>query len=340
MTIQVGTGTAQTIDLGDAPSPPAANTYYAGSTVNSIAGLAAAINAANIGVTAGVSIANGQSTLTLDSGTAGSSGALTVTSSILATSDSNVNYTGASYTSTTAASGTLGALPSSADVLSGSVTIQVGTGTAQTLTLDSTDNTLAGLAGQITAANLGVAASVVTNNGVSSISLVSGTVGSAGALTVSSNLLDTTSKTNTTLGYNNSSDIAGLTGLGISVNDDGSLTLDATSLDSVLNSDYSGVQAFFQNANSWGLGFSTTLTNAGASSSTGILKLAQSSNSSIESTLNANIAREDSLISAEQKSLTAELTSANEIMQQLPSELQGVNELYSAITGYNQQTNG
>ena len=48
----------------------------------------------------------------------------------------------------------------------------------------------------------------------------------------------------------------------------------------------------------------------------------------------------DSLISAEQKSLTAELTSANEIMQQLPSELQGVNELYSAITGYNQQTNG
>ena len=179
-----------------------------------------------------------------------------------------------------------------------------------------------------------------TNNGVSSISLVSGTVGSAGALTVSSNLLDTTSKTSTTLGYNNSSDIAGLTGLGISVNDDGSLTLDATSLDSVLNSDYSGVQAFFQNANSWGLGFSTTLSNAGASSSTGILKLAQSSNSSIESTLNANIAREDSLISAEQKSLTAELTSANEIMQQLPSELQGVNELYSAITGYNQQTNG
>jgi flagellar hook-associated protein 2 len=340
MTIQVGSGTAETIDLGDAPSPPAANTYYAGSTVNSIAGLAAAINAANIGVTAGVSIANGQSTLTLDSGTAGASGALTVTSGIVATSDSNVNYTGASYTSTTAASGTLGALPSSGDLLSGSVTVQVGTGAAKTFTLDSTDNTLAGLAGLIAAAKMGVAATVVTSNGVSSLSLVSGTVGAPGALTVTSNLLDTTSKTNTTLGYNNGSDIAGLTGLGISVNDDGSLTLDATSLDSILNSDYSGVQAFFQDANSWGLGLSTTLSNAGVSSSTGILKLAQSSNSSIESTLNANIAREDSLISAEQKSLTAELTSANEIMQQLPSELQGVNELYSAITGYNQQTNG
>jgi hypothetical protein len=27
-------------------------------------------------------------------------------------------------------------------------------------------------------------------------------------------------------------------------------------------------------------------------------------------------------------------------MQQLPTQLEGVNELYSAITGYNQQTNG
>ena len=29
-----------------------------------------------------------------------------------------------------------------------------------------------------------------------------------------------------------------------------------------------------------------------------------------------------------------------QVMQELPSELQGVNELYSAITGYNQSTNG
>jgi len=340
MTIQVGTGTAQTIVLGAATVPPAANTYYTGAGVNTLSGLAAAINAANIGLTAGVSIAHGQSTLTLDSGTAGSAGALTVTSSILAASDTNVNYTGASYTSSTASSGTLGALPDSGDLLSGSVTVQVGTGTAKTFTLDSTDNTLAGLAGQITGANLGVSASVVTNNGVSSLSLVSGTVGAAGALTVSSNLLDTTSKTSTALGYNNSSNIAGLTGLGISVNSNGSLTLDATSLDSVLNSDYSGVQGFFQNVNSWGLAFSTTLSNAGTKSSTGILKLAQTSNSSIESSVNASIAREDSMISAAQKSLTAELTSANEIMQQLPSQLQGVDELYSAITGYNQRTNG
>ena len=62
--------------------------------------------------------------------------------------------------------------------------------------------------------------------------------------------------------------------LGISVNNDGTLTFDATSLDSLLNSDYSGVVGFFQNANSWGQNFSNMLTNAGTSSSTGILALA------------------------------------------------------------------
>jgi flagellar hook-associated protein 2 len=78
--------------------------------------------------------------------------------------------------------------------------------------------------------------------------------------------------------------------------------------------------------------------DSGTSTATGILSLASKSNSNIESTLNANISREESLISAEQKSLTAELTSANEVMQELPSQLQGIGELYSAITGYNQKS--
>jgi flagellar hook-associated protein 2 len=97
---------------------------------------------------------------------------------------------------------------------------------------------------------------------------------------------------------------------------------------------------FFQNANSWGQTFSNMLTNAGTSSATGVLSLASGSNGNVESTLNADISKEDALISAQQKSLTAELNSANEIMQELPSQLQGVNELYSAITGYNQNTGG
>ncbi len=235
--------------------------------------------------------------------------------------------------------GYLDAIQNASDTLSGSISIQVGSGAVQTVTLDSSDNTLAGLASAINSASIGVTANVVNNGSGSQLVLVSGTEGSNGVLTVSSAITDST--TSTALNYNNGgSDVSNLNDLGISVNDDGSLTLDATSLESVLNSDYTGVVGFFQNANSWGATFANTLNNAGTSSSTGILSLAQSANASVESTLNANISRENTEISAQQISLTLELNSANEILQALPSQLNDANELYSAITGYNQNLNG
>jgi flagellar hook-associated protein 2 len=332
ISIQVGSGTAKpiTIDSSD----------------NTLAGLAGAINLANIGVSATVTTTDGNSTLSLTSQTAGSGGALTVTSSVNATSPTAIAYSDTGgYTATTADSGTFHAVANASDTLSGSVSIQVGSGAAQSFTLDSSDNTLAGMVTAINAANIGVTASVnataVGSNAIGTLlTLTSGTVGAAGALSVTSNIVDQTNTTSTSLSYTNSSDINSLTSLGISVNNDGSMTFDATSLDSVLNSDYSSVAGFFQSPNGWGQNFSTMLSNAGTSSVTGVLSLASSSNSSIESTLNADITKEQSLISAQQASLTAELNSANEIMQQLPSQLEGVNELYSAITGYNQNSNG
>ena len=346
ISITVGSGTAEKIVVGAGTST--AGTFYTGSGINTLSGLASAIDAANIGVTAAVVTSDGESTLTLTSETAGANGALTVSSSIVASAPTPLRYSDTGgYTSTTADVGTLGTAAGASDALTGSMTIAVGSGTAQTINVppasgSSPSNNLSGLAGAINAAGIGVTALVVTNSttGASSLQLTSGTVGSAGALKVTSNILDTTGLTNTTLNYTNSSDINSLTGMGISVNNDGSLTFDAASLDSVLNSDYSSVAGFFQNANGWGQTFSNMLTNAGTGSATGVLSLASSSNSNIESTLNADISKEQSLISAQQTSLTAELNSANEIMQQLPTQLEGVNELYSAITGYDQNTNG
>ena len=63
-------------------------------------------------------------------------------------------------------------------------------------------------------------------------------------------------------------------------------------------------------------------------------------NSAIETNLNTYISKEESLISTQQKSLTAELNNANQILQALPSQLNGINEIYSAISGYNRRTNG
>jgi len=327
-----------TLQVGSA----AAKNFIVGSSDNTLSGLAGVINQANMGVTATVvQNSDGTSDLAFQSETAGSAGTLSVTSKLSAISATALTYGNTSpFTSTTADGGLIGGF-SGGDVLSGSLSLQVGGGTATTIKVPSGNATLAGLAGAINDANLGVTATPVeSSNGAWSISVVSGVVGSAGALSITSRVLDTTNTTTSSLSYTDSSDIGSLTGLGISVNNDGSLTFDATSLDSVLNADYSSVVGFFQNSNGWGQAFSTMLTNTGTGSSTGILALASSSNSNIESTLNADISKESTLISAQQTSLTAELNSANEIMQELPSQLDGVNELYSAITGYNQNTNG
>ena len=431
ISVQVGSGTAQTVTVD--------------SSDNTLAGLAGAINSAAIGVTASViTNGDGSSSLSLVSQTPGTAGTLTVNSTILDTTQAlgytstvagknanltvdGINLTSASNTvanlipgvtfqllapSATESDGSLaqvqvvigndntdvestvnsfvsnynsliGAMnaqegntssgtpeplfgsptlsllqqqlasglnaqspngyldqiTNASDTLTGSIQIAVGGGTPQTVTFTSSDNTLAGLASAINSSGIGVTANIVTNITGSSLVLVSDLAGSSGALSVTSLITDAT--TSTALKYNNSgSDITNLTSLGISENNDGTLTFDAESLDSVLNSDYTGVVGFFQNANSWGQNFSNILTNSGTTAGTGILALASSSNSNIESTLNADITKENSLISAQQASLTNELNQANQILQQLPSQLDGVNELYSAITGFNQNANG
>jgi flagellar hook-associated protein 2 len=324
ISIQVGSGAAQIITV---PTTSGDNT---------ISGLASAINAAHMGVTANVATLNGQSALTLVSQTMGSGGTLTVSSAVEATSDTPLKFSDTnSYTSTTADTGTLTA--TGTDMLTGSISVRVGNGATQTFSMPtSPNNTLTDLAAAITSAGIGITANAVTTNGTTTLTLTSGTVGGAGALTVTPNILDTTNTSAALLSYTNSSDINSLTSLGISVNNDGSLTFAAANLDSLLNSDYSSVVGFFQNANSWGQTFNTMLTNAGTSSTRGIMSLALKSDSNIESTLNAEISREENMISAQQISLTKELNLANQILQELPTQLEGVNQLYSAITGYNQ----
>ena len=391
LTIQVGNGTAQTVNVGDSSTPDTlaglasainladigvtaqvesnatsswlslasetpgtAGTLTVTSSIadtspqtiqvptssgdNTLAGLADAINSSFSGVTAAVVTTNGESTLTLISNTEGSSGALAVTSALSSSTPTPLDYSDTTgYTASTPDVGALGAVAGANDTLSGSLTIQVGGGAAQTITLDSSNNTLAGLMGAINGLS-GVSAAL--NQAGTGLTLTSGSNGAAGALTVTSNIVDATSPATTALNYNASSDINSLTTLGISVNNDGSLTLDANALDSLLNADYSGVVGFFQNANSWGQSFSTMLNNSGSSSYTGILALAAKSNSNTESMLNAEVTKEDAYIATQKTKLTAELNQANQILQELPTQLQGMNELYAAITGYNQNSNG
>jgi flagellar hook-associated protein 2 len=329
------------------------------------------------------------------------------------------------------------------DNLNGSLTLQVGSGASQTITIDSTNNTLATLAHAINSGSYGVSASVVTDTLGSRLSLVSSTGGAAGQISLTSSMSDattsstvafstgqngvdaqltvdglaTTSASNTVTGaipgvtfqllsaspnsslqvqitndntsivtamqsmvtaYNAtvtaiktqegkdstgkaqplygdptlallqsqlassmlggaaSGSVSSITQLGLTLGLDGTLSLDTTALNSKLNTNFSEVTDFFQNAGSFGQGLSTALNSLGSVSISGAIYLALQQNSTQEKGIDANITAEDSRTADYKTRLTAELNTANQILQSIPSQLSQVNEIYSAMSGYNQ----
>jgi flagellar hook-associated protein 2 len=303
ISIGAGSATPTVIDLS---SLAAAN--------QNLAGIASAINGDAIGVTASVVTDASGSKLVFS---AANGATLNVTSSV------TDGTTPLAYTATGVS-----------DTLTGSLSIAVGSAAPTVFNLSSlpaASQNLNGLVSAINAAGIGISAGIITTASGSSLALTSET---SGALSVTSTIADGA----TTLAYTPQSDVNNLTQLGITVNDDGSLSLNSATLSSELDSDYSGVLGFFQNANSWGVDFSNTLGNLGTSNVTGSLTLALNANKATESSLNQNISTENLRISAEQVSLTLELTSADEILQAIPANLENINELYSAITGYQAPT--
>ena len=137
--------------------------------------------------------------------------------------------------------------------------------------------------------------------------------------------------------------INSLISLGITANasSDGTISLDADKLSSALNSNFNQVVSFFQDTGSFGSTFTNTLNGLSNSSAKGgAISLALKEDTSQESTLNDNISKQEALIATQKASLTAELNMANQILQAIPEMISQVNEMYSAITGYNSNQNG
>jgi flagellar hook-associated protein 2 len=132
-----------------------------------------------------------------------------------------------------------------------------------------------------------------------------------------------------------SNGISSIEQLGVSVNNTGTLTFSTSTLDSELNSNFSGVVGFLQNTGSFGQTLSTTLDNLGSTDPSGAITLALAGDSKQETVLNDNVTTQNALIAKNQASLTNELNAANEALQSIPQQLNEVNELYSALTGYN-----
>ena len=132
--------------------------------------------------------------------------------------------------------------------------------------------------------------------------------------------------------------IKNITQLGIGLNNDGSLTLNADTLDSALNSNFADVTGFLQNSGSFGQTLAGSLNNLGTQAPNGAVFLAQQQNNAQEKALNTSISNEDALLAAQKVQLTDELNAANQILQSIPSQLNQVNEMYSAITGFNERS--
>lgn len=335
-------------------------------------------------------------------------------------------------------------ITNSSDTLSGGLSIQIGSGAAKNITVDATNNTLAGLAMAINSSSMGVVASVVKDTSGSRLSLVSSTSGAAGQITLSSSLqdsttgtalsfqtgqigadaslnvdgLDMTSASNTVTGaipgvtfqllstsssassqvqvqitndnsaietamntfvtaYNAvvgdiktqegkdssgnaqplygdpalallqnqlttgllggiaSGSINSITQFGLSLGRDGKLTLNASDLDNALNANFADITGFFQNTGSFGQTFTTTLNGLSSTSTKGALYLAEQQNTAQEAALNQSISDQDARIANDKVRLTTELNTANQILQSIPSQINQVNEMYSAVTGYN-----
>jgi flagellar hook-associated protein 2 len=132
-----------------------------------------------------------------------------------------------------------------------------------------------------------------------------------------------------------SGSIKSLTQLGIAADQTGHLTFDGGTLDNTLNANFSDIQGFFQNVDSFGQKFNKMLNGLSSTATSGAIYLALKQNSSQEDTLNKNISNQEQRIADDKSRLTDQLNTANQILQSLPDQLDQINQLYSAITGYN-----
>lgn len=332
LTFTVGSGSAQTINVDSADND------------TTISSLADAINSGSYGVTASVITDGASQLLSIVSNTSGAAGNLSISASLNDTTTSSaINFTQAQAGQ------------------DASFTVD---GIAATSSSNTVSNVIPGVTFQLLSAAPGTDVQVeITNNNsdvessvssfVSAYNTVIGDLntqegddasGNPEPLFGSPTISTLQDQLQQALVFTQSSGaVTSLTQLGVSVNNDGTLSLDTDTLDSELNSNYQDVVNFFQPSGSFtsfGGNFTTVLNNLGNSAPDGVLTLALQENSTEESTLNTNISNENSLISTQESALTTQLNEANYTLEEIPSQIDEVNELYSAITGYNQNPNG
>lgn len=311
------------------------NTITVDSSSNTLASLAAAINLAGIGVNASVIADVSGSRLSLVSGTSGAAGQLAVTSNLTdATTSAAIGF----HTGQLGQNASLNVdgvnLSSASNTVSSAipgVTFQLlALSTAPVQVQITNDTSAVGTAvGTVVAAYNAVVKDLNGQEGKDSSGNAKPLFGSTTLASLQSQL------SAALLGGAASGSIASVTQLGIGFNQDGTLSLNADNLNAALNNNFADVTGFLQNSGSFGQGLNAVLNNLGSQSTKGVIYLAQQQNTAQEASLTLNISNEDALLATEKTTLTTELNTANQILQSIPAQLNQVNEMYSAVTGYN-----
>jgi flagellar hook-associated protein 2 len=304
--------------------------------------LASYINTQNLGVTASVVNDASGSRLALVSNSSGSANNVTVsnlTGGIPAGSSSAISFTQITGED---ASLTVDGIP--IDSASNTVT---GAVDGLTLNLQSQSPTQV----NISVAQATSAVSTAVNSFVSAYNTVVGDINAQytvnpsshdeGPLATDSNLSMLQTDLLGSPSYSaGSGSISTLADLGITMNNDGTLTVDSTTLNNAIQNNFSGVQNFLQGSSL--NGFAATLNNqldSFTNSTSGAFTLDLQSISTENTYLGTQITNFQTYLQTQQTLLTTEYTQADINMQELPEQMQeidtelGLNNTNSSTTG-------
>jgi|SRR5579863_6865825 len=295
--------------------------------------LASYINAQNWGVTASVVTDSSGARLALYSQTSGLPGALAITSN----TNTSLNF------NTPPGAGVNAALTVDGVPYSSPSNTVTGAIAGVTLNLASADS---GTPVQLTIGTDPNATTTAVNNFVAAYNAVIGnlnaqftvdpTTNTEGPLGGDADLrsLQASLLNDVNFSVSGSSGLVNLASLGINLNNDGTLTVDSTQLNTALTANPGAFQNFFQNSSLTGFAnnFNSDLTNL-TDPTTGILNLDIAENSSQQSALANQISNLQDQLTSQQAALTTQYAQVNATLEAYPLLLQEITAELGAING-------
>jgi len=299
-------------------------------TNDTLATLATSINALSAtnkwGITASVVTDASGARLAIYSQSSGSPGALAIANNTTSLTfeppvggtDAEISINGIPYASTT--NTVTGAIPDVTLTLT-----SADPATPVTLTVGPNTNSILNSINNFVVEYNTVVGDINTQFTVNPATNTEGPLGSDSALRILQSSLAAATTYTTTDPTSISSGLSNLAALGITLNNDGTLTVDTSTLTSALSANPSGVQNFFTNSNATGFAdnFNSALTNL-TDPSTGILNSDLAENQGEQTAFTTDITNFQTQLAAQKIQLDAEFSQVNASLEQYPFTLQEI----------------